>query len=348
MSQLVCVTGATGFVGAYVTKELLERGYRVRAAVRDPKDTDRAAHLLALPGAAERLELASGDLGREGSFDDAMRGATFAVHTASAVTLAAKDLQRDIVDVAVDGTRNVLRSAVASRTVERVVLTSSVAAVAAQEGPGKPLYTENDWNESATLRSDAYATAKVQAERAAREIIRGSNVTLVSMLPSLVLGPVMTEQHLRTSPAILFELMRGTWPGVPNLHFSVVDVRDVARAHVNALEVKDPHERYVCASDGAGLRLMTAELKLAFPETKVPSLPLPDALMYLTAIFEPRLTFGFLRRNLGHAPSFSNRRLREHLGVVPRSVKQSVIDTGRSIVEGGYLAGHAGRQLRSA
>ncbi|NUP10995.1 MAG: NAD-dependent epimerase/dehydratase family protein [Polyangiaceae bacterium] len=337
MSKLACVTGATGFVGSYVVEQLLERGYRVRATMRDPSDKKKAAHLFALPRANELLELAAGDLEHDGSFDEAFRGASFVVHSASAVALTAKDPQREIVDVAVNGTKNVVRAALASSTVERIVMTSSVAAVAGQNRPVETVFTEEDWNDTANVVSDAYGTSKVEAERAARFLVQDTNVKLVAMLPSLVLGPVMTEQHLRTSPAVLFELMRGTWPGVPDLHFQVVDVRDLARAHVRALEIPNPSTRYICSSDAAGLRLMAAELKLAFPDTKVPSVPLPDLLMYATAIFDKRLTFGFLKRNLGHAPRFDNRRIQAELGVVPRSFRQSVIDTGESIVVGGYL-----------
>lgn len=342
MPELVCVTGATGYVGAYVVKEALARGYRVRATVREPSDDKRVGHVRALAAGLPEgaLEVVRGDLDDPASFEKALDGADHVIHTASAVVLTAKDPQREIVDVAVDGARNVVRAAKQSGSVRRVVLTSSVAAVTGEDKPAGYVFRESDWNDTANVKNDAYATSKVQAERAARALAEepcSRRVDFVAILPSLVLGPVMTEQHLRTSPAILLEIMRGKWPGVPNLYFQVVDVRDLAKVHVLALEKEKPAARYIATSVPMGLRAMAASLREAFPSAKVPKLPLPDFLMYATAIFEPRLTFAFLRRNLGAAPVFDNARARDDLDMTFRSANESVIDTGRSIVEGGYL-----------
>lgn len=335
--RLVCVTGATGYVGSHVVRELLERGFRVRATVRDPRDEKKTAHLRSLPGAGALLELVSGDLEQPGSFDAAVAGCRYLIHTASAVVLTAKDPQREIVDVAVDGAVNVVKAAMASRSIERIVTTSSVAAVTPEEKPVETLFTEADWNDSATIKTDAYATSKVKAERAARALASEAKLPFIAILPSLILGPVMVEQHLRTSPAVVVELLKGAWPGVPNLHFDVVDVRDVAKVHVNALTVESPRDRYLCTNQGIGMRTMAGELSMAFPNAKIPSLPLPNFLMYATALFDKRLTFAFLKRNLGRSPLFDNRRMRVELGVEPRSVRTTVLDTGRSILDGRYL-----------
>jgi dihydroflavonol-4-reductase len=343
MPGLVCVTGATGYVGSYIVKEALARGYRVRATVRDPKDEKRCAHVLALAreaGSPDALELVRADLADPASFEAALEGVDHVIHTASAVVLTAKDPQREIVDVAVEGAKNVIRAARASNTVRRVVVTSSVAAVSGDDKPAAYVFRESDWNDTATVKNDAYATSKVQAERAARALAQepgGKKVDFIAILPSLVLGPVLTEQHLRTSPAILLEIMRGKWPGVPNLWFQVVDVRDLAKVHVLALEKEKPAPRYIATSAALGLRDMAAALRERFPQAKVPRLPLPDFLMYATAVFEPRLTFAFLQRNLGAAPVFDNGLARTDLGLEFRPALESVLDTGRSIVDGGYL-----------
>ncbi len=338
MAARVCVTGAAGYVGAHVVLELLRRGYRVRAAVRDPENGSRNRHLVqgavGLPGA---LELVGLDLERAATFAPAFAGCDAVIHTASAVALTAADPEREIVGVAVQGAANALRAATEAH-VPRVVMTSSVAAVVGdRERPGH-VFTERDWNDDATTRSDAYATSKVKSEREARRLagLPGAP-TLTCILPSLVLGPVLAEQHLRTSPAVLVELLKGAFPGVPDLHFGVVDVRDVALAHVRAMEVERPSERYVCSAASAALRDMARTLREVAPHAKVPTRALPDVLLYATALFDPRLTFGFLRKNLGRAPRFDNARIRRELGVDFRPVPETVADTARSIVEGGYL-----------
>ncbi len=330
MGELVCVTGAAGYVGSHVVRELLEQGFQVRATVRDPKDEKKTAHLRAFPHASERLELFGADLEQAGAFHAALAGVKHLVHTASAVQLAAKDPQREIVDVAVNGTKNALGAAL-EQGVERVVMTSSVAAVAGDDHAPDYRFSERDWNDTATVKSDAYATSKVHAERAARALVAGKPVRFVAMLPSLVLGPVLAEPHLRTSPVVLHELLKGAWPGIPNLHFGVIDVRDLARAHVRAITLPEPSDRYLCSAAPMGLRAMGEVLRQVCPRAKTPKRGLPDVLMYATALFDKRLTFGFLRKNLGRAPDFDSSRMRAELGIAPRPVHETVADTAKSI-----------------
>lgn len=334
---LVCVTGAAGFIGTHVVRALVEAGFSVRATVRDAKDEKKTAHLRRIGDIA----LVSADLNAESAFDAALEGCDYLIHTASPVLLTAKDPMREIVEVAERGTLNVLRAAHASRTIKRVVQTSSVSAVVDETKSPDYLHSETDWNQSVTVKSDPYALSKVRAERAAHAFVgslpKDERFEVVSILPSLVLGPVETSAQLSSSPAILFELMRGAWPGVPDLWFGVVDVRDVAESHVLALTADNPTKRYVCSGHAASLRDMAKTLRAACPEAKVPSMKLPSVFMYLTALFDPRLTFGFLKQNLGRAPKLQTKRIEADLGITWRPLDTTIKDTGRSIVDGGFL-----------
>jgi nucleoside-diphosphate-sugar epimerase len=132
MAYVAVVTGAAGFVGSELVKQLLERGWAVRATVRDTSDAKRVEHLLrlaaALPGT---LQLFEADLLREGSFHAACAGADFCFHTASPFFIGSSDPAKELVEPAVTGTRNVMAACAAARaTLKRVVLTSSVAGAA--------------------------------------------------------------------------------------------------------------------------------------------------------------------------------------------------------------------------
>ena len=134
-NKLVCVTGAGGFIASWLVKALLARGYTVRATVRDAADEGRTAHLRALDGAGERLHLFSADLlGDAAAFDAAMAGCACVFHCASpffhmAADAAESDAEAELLRPALEGTRTVLRAALRSPTVRKVVLTSSAAAV---------------------------------------------------------------------------------------------------------------------------------------------------------------------------------------------------------------------------
>jgi nucleoside-diphosphate-sugar epimerase len=336
MKKRVCVTGATGYLGSHVVLDLLDRGFHVRAALREPKHPSKNKHVTDLAkGRSGTLELCAFDIDDEPTFVPAFEGTDAVIHTASAVTLTAKDPEREIVGVAVKGAEQAARAAIAAK-VPRLVMTSSVAAVA--DIPDGHAYTEKEWNESATVKSDPYAVSKVRAERAARKIASESNgaLSIVTILPSLILGPVLAEQHLRTSPAIIFELLKGAWPGVPDLRFAIVDVRDVARAHVQAIESGE-QGRYITSAGSRSLRDLAPLLRELAPGAKVPTKNLPGIAMYLAAIFDKRLTMGFVKRNLGHAPDFDVSATKRELGTEMRSVEESVRDTVRSILDGKYL-----------
>jgi len=330
----VCVTGASGFIGSHLVKLLLEEGYQVRGTVRDATNEAKTAHLKALGN----VELFSADLMVPGSFDEAIDGCDFVMHAASAVYLTADDPQKEIVDVAVMGTENVLDSVNRASSVKRVVLTSSVAAIFDTAKAADYVFSEDDWNDSANIEEEPYSLSKKLAEQRAHEIAeKADHWDLVAINPVFVTGPVMTKVHCRTSPSVVRSLMQGRFPGVPDLHFYLVDVRDVARAHLAAMNHENPEARYLCATKSMSMREMAKALRQEFPKSKTPRFPLPSALMYLAPIFDKRLTFSYLRKNLGRTRKLNNSRLRRDL--VPDLIpsKESMLDSARSFVELGFI-----------
>ncbi len=333
--RVACVTGAAGFIGTHVVRELLNRGYRVRATVRDVHDAAKTGHLRQLAGRhADALALFSADLLHDGSYDEAVSGCNAVFHVASAVYLTARDPQREIVDVAVCGTKNVLDSVVNAGSVKAVGLTSSEAAIIDTRPRPGYLYTEDDWTSDATLANNPYGMAKVEAERAAwqirDELPAAERYSLMVVNPVLVTGPACARVHLRSSLSVIRDVLLGTFKGCPDLGFGIVDVRDVARALVDGVEQRLTG-RHILHSEWMRVREIAHTLAAAFPEYRVPTNRLPNVLLYLAAIFDKRLTWTYLRYNLGRENYFDNRRVQRALGLKLMPARRSIVDSAHSI-----------------
>lgn len=253
------VTGASGYIGGELVKQLLERGYNVRGTVRDPSNKEKVAHLTALADALPgTLTLYAADLMQSGSFDDAIRGADVVFHTASPFQQNVEDPQRDLVDPAVKGTTNVMETVVKQKdSVKRVVLTSSVAAVRSTKTPAPPLkgdlYSCGDWNETSTLESEPYPLSKVLAEKAAWEIAKREGVKLLTIHPVFVVGPVLSTRTDATSIKLLTDVLEGRATTFSTGNLWYVSVQDVALAHIRAAELQSARGRYFLSASEASL-----------------------------------------------------------------------------------------------
>lgn len=339
---LVCVTGAAGYIGSHVIRELLDRGYRVRGTVRDPDDPKKTAHLKKIAGdRADRLELCAADLLDKGAFDDIIAGCEHVYHIASAVYLAAKDPQREIVEPAVEGTENVFASIARAGTVKRVGLTSSIAAVVSTERRPGHTFSEDDWSDDATVETNPYGLSKRLAEKAAwaaREALpETERYDLVAVNPVLVIGPAYARVHARSSVSVIRDLMRGTFKGAPNLGLNLVDVRDVTRALIGGVEAGGKTGRYILHDRHMTMRQIAEIIAEAYPDRKVPTRRLPDVVLYIAALFDKRLTWAFLRRNLGRRDDIDASKAERELGVEHTDVVTSIRDTCESMIELGLV-----------
>lgn len=342
MTSTACVTGASGYIGSHVVRELLERGYTVRATVRDAADAAKTDHLTRLaeelPGA---LELHSADLMRPGSFDAAVTGCQQVHHVATAVYFNAEDPQREIVDPAVQGTDNVLRAVDRASSVEALTVTSSIAAVVDVAPRPAHTYTEADWNRDATVQGSPYSLAKTLAERAVWRwhdaLPPTRKIPLTVINPVYVFGPVYAKLHLRSSPDFIRSLLLHTWPGCPGLSLPIVDVRDVAAAQVAGAE-RGATGRFILHSESLWLRELAQTLAPAFPDYGVNTLPMPGALLYLAALTDKRITLDWVRNNLNRRSDISGTRATTELEITPRPARQSALDTAASAIEQGFVS----------
>ncbi|XP_072997737.1 phenylacetaldehyde reductase-like [Typha latifolia] len=243
--KVVCVTGAAGYIASWLVKLLLQRGYTVRASVRDPADPKKTEHLHALDGADERLQFFEADLLKEGSFDDVVEGCEGVFHTASPFHYNITDPQVDLIDPALKGTLNVLASC-AKASVKKVVITSSMAAVEHNGRLKTPdVVVDETWFSIPEICEKSklwYPLSKTLAEEAAWKFSRDNAINMITINPGMVIGPLL-QPTLNTSTAAILNLINGS-STFPNSSVRWVHVQDVAMAHILAYELPSATGRY--------------------------------------------------------------------------------------------------------
>ncbi len=338
---LVLVTGASGYIAGYCIGELLDHGYPVRATVRSLAAADRVAHLRALAEQTSgTLDIVEADLEADRGWPEAVAGCTYVLHVASPVPPAAPKHEDELIRPAVDGTLRVLRACATSGTVRRVVLTSSVVAVI--HGPGEDsdrVRTEEDWSDPDLC--PAYAKSKTLAERAAWDFVAAlpedRRFELVAINPGYVLGPL---QHPEVGLSVegLRKLLAREVPGSPRIGFAIVDVRDVATLHRLAMQRPEAAgNRYLCAGEHMWLQELARILADEFnPQGfRVPTGRLPYWLMWVIGRFDKttRLALDLV----GHRQMITAEKAIRELGWSMRPAEETIVDTGRSLVELGLL-----------
>jgi len=276
--KTVGVTGANGFIGSHIVKQLLGKGYKVHGTVQDLA-RDPVNFLKILPN-AKNLSLFQGELSNDGCFDKAFEGCDCVFHLASPTLKDQEDMKNpetEMMDLAVHGTLNVLQSC-KKMGVKSVILTSSMCA--ATPKPVTPeVLLEAYWADVDHLldKGSYYAAAKTKAERAAlefwAEMPRNSAFRLVRICPTFTVGP-MLQPGVNSSMKRFAAICRGIHHArIPNRSISLIDVRDTAAHHIAAYE--GGHEdRFFSLTEAWPWTLVYEALKLYCPKMKCPE-PLP-------------------------------------------------------------------------
>ncbi|XP_077241704.1 NAD(P)-binding Rossmann-fold superfamily protein [Tasmannia lanceolata] len=270
--KVVCVTGASGYIASWLVKLLLNKGYTVKATVRDLNDPKKTEHLRSLDGGTERLHLFRANLLEDGAFDAVVDGCEGVFHTASPFYHAVTDPQAELIDPAVKGTLNVLGSCAKASSVKKVVVTSSMAAVAYNRKPRTPdVVVDESWFSDPELCKETkswYVLSKTLAEEAAWKFVKENKIDMVTVNPAMVIGPLL-QPTLNTSAAVVLDLINGK-PTFPNATFGWVHVKDVAYAHILAYEVSSASGRYCLVDRVAHYSEHVKILQELYPNVHLP------------------------------------------------------------------------------
>jgi len=343
-SKPVMVTGATGYAAGWIVKRLLEEGLTVHAAVRAPSDTKKTATLsevaAGLPGT---LRFFKADLLSDGSYADAMEGCGVVFHTASPFAMNVRDPQTELVDPALLGTRNVLESVNRAKSVTRVVLTSSCAAINGDNADlanvGGSL-TEERWNTSSSLAHNPYAYSKTVAEKEAWRIAKEqSRWELVTINPSFILGPGIGPHPASESFGLMRQMGEGRMKGgLPDLGLGVVDVRDVAEAHLRVAFEPKARGRYIVSGHDSSLLLIAKALLPRFEAYPLPRRVLPKWLVWLVGpLADKNTTRKFLSRNVGWPWRADHGKSLRDLRMTYRPLEDTVQSMFQQMIDGGQV-----------
>ncbi|MFT4211566.1 MAG: NAD-dependent epimerase/dehydratase family protein [Microbacterium sp.] len=331
---LVLVTGGAGFIAGHVIAALLDQGYRVRATARsldrEPQVREHLARIGAPPG--DDLTLVAADLLHDDGWADAVAGCDYVLHVASPVMPGHVENEDDVIVPAREGTLRVLRAA-KDAGVGRVVLTSAFHAIGFGWGRIDRVFTDDDWSPLDGPGMDAYGRSKVLAERAAWDFARESGLEVVVLNPVAVLGPVVSPS-VTGGNAIVRRILSGQIGAFPDVWIPIVDVHDVATAHVRAMTAADAAGQRFIVGSGQGLKLaqIAAALRTGLGDraSRVGTRSVPSWAVRLAGLFRPELR-GVVP-DLGVVKRIDASKIRRVLDWRSRPLATTVVDTGESML----------------
>ena len=285
--ETVLVTGGTGFIGLHCLQQLLDKGYKVRTTIRSESRKQEVLEAMKKHSSnCENLEFYIADLLKDDGWKEAVEGSKYVLHVASPFFLGEPENEDVFIKPAVEGTLRVLKTC-ADADVQKVVLTSSFAAVGYGHPREKQVYTEEDWS-SVDGEISAYAKSKTLAEKAAWEFVENleesKKFDLTVINPVAVTGPMLTSD-IGSSNDFLLKLISGSMPACPKIHMGYIDVRDVAKAHIFSMKEEKTNGERIIVSEN---EMFFAEVGKTLNEAgfkKSPTKELPNFLVKIMSFF---------------------------------------------------------------
>lgn len=332
----VLVTGGSGFIAGHCILQLLERGHPVRATLRSLARQAAARAVLEDAGTVhgDNLTFVAADLMSDEGWAGAVADVDFVLHVASPVQPGHVANEDDLIVPAREGALRVLRAA-RDAGVKHVVLTSAFHAVSWGHPHSDHIFTEHDWTRLDGPGVDAYGKSKTLAERAAWEYIaqETGGPELVTMLPVAVMGPVMGHD-VSGANHLIQSILTGSMAALPRLYIPIVDVRDVADAHISAMSGPDAAGQRFLLSNGPAVSMpeigATIRANLGDAAARVPTRTVPSIVVRLGAVFNKE--FRPIVPDLDYSKQTSNEKARRVLGWAPRDPKKAIVAAAESMV----------------
>ncbi len=290
-SEIVLVTGGTGYVGSHCVLQLLQKGYNVKTTLRSMKRKNEVIEMLKTGGITSfaNLVFIETDLTKDANWDEAVKGCKYVLHVASPIITKLPKDDNEIIRPAADGTLRVLKAA-RDAGVKRVVVTSNFGAIGYSHKDPNAVITEEEWTDPNQKDLSSYSRSKVLAELAAWDFMRkeGGNLELSVINPVFILGPSLGPDS-PTGFDLLNMLLSGSMKAVPNIPFSIIDVRDVADLHIRAMTNPNAKGQRFLAMAGGKITMPEIALllknKMPVVAKKVSGRILPNWVIYMAALF---------------------------------------------------------------
>ena len=235
----ILVTGGTSYIGKHVIAQLIEKDYSVRTTVRDKSKVEEIkSDIEKYLNKQISLDVHIADLLNDDGWEDALKGSDAIIHVAGPFPMSYEGGEKELTGPHQDGAMRVFRFA-KDLGINRIVLTSSVASIwndSTVEDTVRYI-DETSWSNLNDDNIDAYTKGKALKEKAAWDFVaENDSIKLTTILPSVVLGPGIGSPVRRGSMEYMLMLINKEMPVAPPLKHGIVDVRDVAKIHIDALE----------------------------------------------------------------------------------------------------------------
>ncbi len=320
----VLVTGANGYIAKHIIIELLKKKYIVKGSVRDLKysskiEADLEKHL----DNKVNIEFCKASLDSDEGWLDAADGCDIILHTASPFPSKAPKADSDLIIPAKEGTIRILNAAL-NKSIHRVIITSSNAAV--YDGNRHIFkFNEEIWTDVNANSVSAYTKSKTLAEKAAWEFVSNNSlVKLTTINPVLVWGPGIGNHLSSASLNIYKMIMKREMPMIPRMKVPLVDVRDVAKAHIEAIENNESiGKRFLLCENTYWMK--DVSLKMKSLGYNAPTTVAPDLLIRFLALFDSTLKEAVTK--LGYDYHIDTKQAKEILKFNPISLEDTLKDT---------------------